>query len=169
MQSGGAGAAGLACLSLSKGSQGFSTSPSLVAWFGLPQLPRRRGAAGLRRDHGDVCGDDTRGNDSRGNDFGGNHTRVGGTPSLPGTRDPRAPDLSRGPRLFPRRRPMPELGARPRVGATPRRRELSGSEGGSPSHRPALPLPCRPTLLRAPKCKLKIPPLDGSLPKRPHK
>ena len=32
----GAGAAGPACLSLSKGSQGFSTSPSLVAWFGLP-------------------------------------------------------------------------------------------------------------------------------------
>ena len=106
-----------------------------------PRLPRRRGAAGLRRDHGDVCGDDSRGNDSRGNDSGGNHTRVGGTPSLPGTRDPRAPDVSRRLRLFPRRRPRPELGAGPRVGAPPGRRGLSGVKGDSQASVPRSPCP----------------------------
>lgn len=56
-----------------------------------PPLPRRRKAASLGRDHGDVGGDSSRGNDHPGDDPRGILARVGGTSPLLGPRDPRGP------------------------------------------------------------------------------
>lgn len=113
-----------------------------------PRLPRWRGAAALWRDHGDVCGNDSRGNDPRRDDSGGNHARVGGTPPLPGIHDPlnNHPCL-RGlqPRPVPGRRPTPGFCARPRVaavlGAGPRRRGPQGVRGGPGATAPRCPSP----------------------------
>ena len=71
----------------------------LLRGFGTPappRLPRRRGAASQRRDHGVFLGDTSRGDDPRGNNPGGNLARLGGTSPLLGTYNLRAHAL--GPR-----------------------------------------------------------------------
>uniref|UniRef100_A0A8P0SXJ7 Ciliary associated calcium binding coiled-coil 1 n=1 Tax=Canis lupus familiaris TaxID=9615 RepID=A0A8P0SXJ7_CANLF len=103
-----------------------------------PRLPRRRRAATPGRGHHGVLGDPSRGNDPRGDDPGGNHARVGGTPPLPGTRDPRAHAPGpRGPRL----RPAPGEAAggpgRGRGGAAPGPGRLGPAPPALPPPRPA--------------------------------
>lgn len=68
-----------------------------------PRLPRRRRAASLGRDHGDVGGDNSRGDGHPGDDPSGILARVGGTSPLLGPRDPRGPR----PRTVARRRRTP--------------------------------------------------------------
>lgn len=122
---------------------GFPPRPQVPA---PPPLPRRRGAALPRRDHGDV-GVNGRGDDPRGIYAGGNLARVGGTSPLADTRDPlpHAPQTrgTLGPGQSRARVPR-----RVRGRAARRAGEWGGAGGGrgrgrgeARRHRPALPEP----------------------------